>query len=132
MNTDHHAKIIEEGRKSVAGLLKQDKMRLIYFLLEARSLAHWILEVSQGPLWRWMPEIVRERAKAINDLFEEAGVDPDNAYHNLGRFSRNRYYVCPSCGVFTDRQERTQGPGHDAGCQGLCSQEIHPTDFFTP
>lgn len=132
MNADHHAKLIEEGRKSVAGLLKQDKMRLIFFLLEAKDLAHWVLEVSQGPLWRWMPEIVRDRAKAILDLFEETGVDPDSAYHNFGRFGRKRYYLCPSCGVFTDCQERTQGPGHDAECKGLCTQEIHPTDFFEP
>lgn len=128
--TDHHTKLIEEGRKSVAGLLKQDKMRLIFFLLEAHSLAHFVNVVSQGPLWKYIPEVKRDRAKAILDLFEETEVDPDSAYHNFGRFSRKRYYLCPSCGVFTDHQEGTRGPGHDAECKGLCSQEIHPTDFF--
>lgn len=132
--TDQHTKIIKEGRKSVAGLMKQDKMRLIFFLLELQSLAHWILEASfrNSFLAALVPGFVLDKARALNDLFEETGVDPGNAYHNFGRFCHKRYYVCPSCGVFTDRQETTQNVAHDAGCHGLCSQEIHPTDFFTP
>ena len=119
-----------EGRKAVEGLLRLDKMQLIYWLLKARQRDHWLLNSPEAA--RTAPGANREDAEALKDFIEHSGVDPDSASHHFLRFcGGQKWWVCSECGVFTTREERTQTEGmHGPGCKGLCAYRVTACDFF--
>lgn len=117
-----------EARRAVNGLLKMDKMQLIYWLLKARGRDHWLLHSIEAK--RHAPGIHLESAQALQDIMDDAGVDVDSAHHNFTRFCDREWWVCSECGLFTDREELTPNGMHKKGCNGTCSYKVSVCDFF--
>jgi hypothetical protein len=121
-------KLKHYGRKSVKGLLKMDKMQLIYWLLKANERDHWLLNSKDAQ--RHAPGINLESAQALRDMLDDAGVDTDSAHHNFTRLCDKSYWVCIKCGLFTDREETQTSSMHEKGCNGVCDYKVTACDFF--
>jgi hypothetical protein len=121
-----NAKLRREARSAVSGLLKMDKMRLIYWLLKAHQRDRWLISNDQAPLG------YVHNAKALQDMLEDASVDLDSASHHFLRFCEPiwQWWVCSQCGAVTDHEETKPGPHHDDDCTGVCDYKITGCDFY--
>ena len=114
----------KDGQRSIAGLLKQDRVVTIYQLLEAIA----VLKTIHGTM---DPDCISGRnGERIDDLLDipnETGVDRHDAFHKFMRFGGGiRYYCCESCGAWSTHEG---GKCVEPECDGTCDYKVCIHDF---